>query len=761
MGDYQFIQDLGVVLLVASAAGWLFHRMGLSVVVGYLLAGIIIGPYTPPFPLVQDIDRIETLANVGLVFLMFTIGMGLSFRRLQRLGLSIVLATALIAFLLFNFWRGVGMMIGFTELQSLFFAAMWVSSSSAIIGKVLQEKGLAHRRSGQLALGVTVLEDVVAVVTLTLLISYAGLGGETSGGVWGTIGFFGAFVVFIAIAGLLIIPRLLIILGRRSSGEVEIIFVAAFLLLMALLAQEIGYSLALGAFLAGAILAETTEKAHVERAFEGLRYVFSAVFFVAIGMMIDLTVVAGVWHLILMVAGLTVVARIGAAYCGLVLIGAPPGAALRAGMALTPMGEFGFIIAQAGIIAAVVPESFYALAVGVSLLTALICPVLVTHADAVAGRLEKLQPSVLRNAILLYHGWLERIAGLSGKNLLWSLIRRPILQISLGLFFVAGLLALAATSQPVLERLWRFEGIPVEAFKLIYWSGVTVLALLPVLGVWRNLGALSMILAEVTTRGLSNRRLLTFTIEMGLKLGVVVFLVIWYLFFIPFGAGNIVWVLLASAIVGGMAIFFFHRRFTRLHSQLEQELRHRLGEASPDMEQAWLHVPKAWDLNLEEYLLPDAAVAAGRSIGELQLRKQHGCSVVGIDRQGHLIETPGPDVRLYPGDRLLLLGNATEIAAGRDFLDTSRHMAVAPDISQELTMEPVVVSPGSPSDGKTLADLDLQKQHSVQVAAIKRDGRVVNNPQAGQTIHSGDELLIVGLPDRIRDFERWIHGQAD
>jgi CPA2 family monovalent cation:H+ antiporter-2 len=192
MHGIQLIQDLAVILVVAGAVGWICQRLGLSVVVGFLTAGILIGPYTPPFALVTDIGRVDTLAQMGLVFLMFSIGLKLSLRRLQRLGLSLLLAVSSGAAIIFYATRLAGAVVGFSNRESLFLAAMLMVSSSSVINKVLQETGSTHERSGQLAMGVTVLEDVVAVVMLTLLNSVVQFGGMASKPLGETLGMFGA-----------------------------------------------------------------------------------------------------------------------------------------------------------------------------------------------------------------------------------------------------------------------------------------------------------------------------------------------------------------------------------------------------------------------------------------------------------------------------------------------------------------------------------------------------------------------------------------
>ena len=424
MHGIDFIKDLAVVMLVAGLVGWACHRAGLSVVVGYLVAGMVIGPYTPPFSLVSDLPRIETLAQVGLVFLMFSIGMGLSLRKLRRLGLSLVLATFTGAIVMYNLTRAVGGAMGWSPLETTFLAAMLMVSSSAIINKVLHETGATHEKSGQLAMGVSVLEDVVAVVMLTILNSLVQIGGAKAS-VGATLGLLGAFIALAGIGGMLTVPWLLRKLSVSAGEELPTIVVAGLLFVLAFLADRAGFSLALGAFMLGAIVAETPHKTQVGRAFEGMRDVFSAVFFVSIGMLIDLRALADSWLLVLGITAFVLIARPLAIMTGMLAIGGSTRESLRVGLSVTPLGEFSFIIAQLGVTAGAVPPRFRALAVGVSLLTTLAGPVLTRRSEGISGWIAARQPRWLADWEEYYHRWLGRLQQRERKSRLWQMSKKP------------------------------------------------------------------------------------------------------------------------------------------------------------------------------------------------------------------------------------------------------------------------------------------------------------------------------------------------
>jgi monovalent cation:H+ antiporter-2, CPA2 family len=287
MHGFHFIRDLAIILVVAGVVGWMCQRVGLSAIVGFLVAGIIVGPHTPPITLVANVERVDTLAQIGLVFLMFSIGLQLSLRKLKRLGLSLMVATFIGAILMYHLSRLLAVSLNWSTREGLFLAGMLMVSSSAIISKILHEAGTNHERPGQLAMGIAVLEDVVAVVMLTILNSIVQFGKRDGTALPETLLLLGAFVVLAGIAGLLLVPWLLKRMSIAADEELQTLGIAGLLFGLAVVAQAAGYSLALGAFLLGTIVAETPHRHQVERTFEGMRDVFSAVFFVAIGMQID------------------------------------------------------------------------------------------------------------------------------------------------------------------------------------------------------------------------------------------------------------------------------------------------------------------------------------------------------------------------------------------------------------------------------------------------------------------------------------------
>jgi CPA2 family monovalent cation:H+ antiporter-2 len=760
MHGFDFIQDLAIVMLVAGLVGWACHRVGLSVVVGYLAAGMVVGPFTPPFSLVSSVERIETLAQVGLVFLMFSIGMKLSLRKLRRLGLSLVVATAIGAVVMYSIARAVGAGLGWPAVQTVFLAAMLMVSSSAIISKVLQDLGATHDKAGQLAMGVSVLEDIVAVVMLAILNSLISASGA-DGAMGETLGLLGGFIVLAGIAGMLVVPWLLKKLTITADDELMTIVTAGLLFMLALLAQRAGFSLALGAFLLGAIVAETPHRTQVDRAFEGMRDVFSAVFFVAIGMMINLKAAAHLWWLVVLLAVVTIVGRSLAVATGMMVTGAPTRDAVRVGVSATPLGEFSFIIAQLGLAAGVLPPEFQAVAVGVSLLTTLAAPLLMRRAPRIGEWIEERQPKWLEDWMGYYRAWLERLMARQKKNLPWQLSRKRLIQVAVEVLLVTGALSFA---ENLLEAALPF--IPGEKFfpnapRVVFWGALAVVVLAPLIAIWRNVSALAMLYAEVSTTGQKNGEKLRPMIETGLKVvaGIVIF--IWLSAIIPVG-GMGRWVPVVAVVLAGGVVIFARHKLIFWHSVLESELQERIvqndekftGTAAP-----WLAQHSEWQLGLSECVLPDQADVRGRTLGELALRAKYGVVVAGIERQGVMVGNPSPETALYPRDKILLLGDPKQTAAGKAFL-----LGVAGELPSsnfdEVRMESCELPPDSALVGKTLAELAPTRQVGVQVAGINRGGLRILNPGGDEKLLPHDDVLILGTPDQIAAFKGWMRDGA-
>lgn len=757
MDGINLIQDLAILLLAAGIGGTICRRLGLSVIVGYLIAGILIGPHTPPFSLIVDEARIVALSQVGLVFLMFSIGLGLSLTKFGRMGAGMLIATAFAAFLVLNLTELLGLAVGWSPLQAMFVAAMLMVSSSAVIAKIVSELNLSHERSSQTALAMTVLEDVVAVAMLTILASQAGTA-EEQGGLGRLLGGLGAFVVLLVSAGLLLVPRLLRRLEAKADPEMQTVIIAGVLLLMALIASKAGYSIALGAFLFGAIVAEIPQKIGVEKSFAGLRDMFSSVFFVSIGMMIDVKLLADVWPMVLGLTAFALVARPIACGLALILIGTEPREAHRAGMLLTPLGEFSFIIAQLGISTSVLSPAFYPIAVGASILTVLVTPVMNRHREAILGVVFKLEPRWLNRTLDAYHGWVVQLRSRPTRRPLWKLLRGRLVQVAVEILVVSGLLTFSGQLLEAVERSALVEGIDRSTLSYVFWSAVTVLVLIPLFAIWRNCGAVAMILAE----GLETGRLPQAFVERGIRAVFALALGYWLYLVVPQDAfSRWGWILIALGAIAVVTVF--SRRLIYWHSEWQTSVREVLADTRGDVGEVRAHARAAlgeslngWDLSLGDCTVPDGAEYVGQTLAELSIPARFGCSVVEIDRNGHAITAPGAGIALFPGDRLLLLGQLAQVEAARGFLASADSAASGVDALEPAVLDTCTVP--AARAGRSLADLRIATRTGVRVVGIHRGEQRILNPTGDQVVEAGDALLLIGTLPRVRALRKWLSG---
>ncbi len=763
MHGMHFIQDLAVILVVGGVMGWLCQRVGLSVVVGYLVAGILVGPKSPPMSLLTDADTIETLAQLGLVFLMFSIGLRLSVRKIRRLGFSLLASTAAGALVMYYLSRLLGAALGWSNIETLFLAAILMISSSAIITKILQETGTTHERSGQLAMGISVMEDVVGVGMLTILNSIVHMGRGTEAHVGSTLLMLAAFVVVAGIGGMLLVPWLLRRMSISADEELQTIGIAALLFGLAVVATRAGYSLALGSFLLGTIVAETPNRHQVERTFEGMRDVFSAVFFVAIGMQIDARDLWANAGLILAVGVFALVARPFAVTCGLALIGTPLREAFRTGLTATPIGEFSFIIAQLGVTALVMPPKFYPLAVGVSLVTTIAAPVLTRRSEYIASAAGARQARWMFAWVRAYHGWLAQLQRRRARNLMWQLSRKRIGQLVIGCFLVTGLIIFSRQMFALVERWLGRDRLFPHDLDLFFWLALVAITLAPLVAIWRNISAMAMLYAEVSTKGHPHAKRLRVLVENGLKILSGGAMFVWLASIVP-ADGTAKWILLMSGVVVVVALLALRRKLIYWHSEMEVELISMmdLGDTRMSATTApWLQPHGDWNLHMVDCTLPDLADCQGQKISDLALRSRFGCSIVGIERQGFMIPLPTPDAVLYPRDKVLLLGTAAQVEAGRSFLGAVSGAPVADSLFAEVQMEVLRLPEWSRAVARTLGQLAPARDHGVQVAGIHRGPERILNPTGSETLCGGDELLVLGTPVQLAEFKTWLREKPE
>ena len=497
MHAISFIQDLAVIMLVAGVVTILFHRFKQPVVLGYIVAGFIIGPHTPPFGLIHDEETIKTLAELGVIFLMFCLGLEFSLRKLFKVGATAFIAAFMEITLMIWIGYEIGRWFDWNTMDSLFLGAILAISSTTIIVKALNDLKMKNERFAQLIFGVLIVEDILGIGIIALLSSLAVSGSVSPEEVFSTVGKLSLFMIVALVIGILLVPRVLAYVARFESNEMLLITVLGLCFGFCLLVVRLEYSMVLGAFLIGAIMAESRQLLKIERLIEPVRDLFSAIFFVAIGLMLDPAILMEYALPIIVITVAVVLGKMLSCGLGAFIAGNDGRTSLRVGMGLSQIGEFSFIIAALGMTLQVTSSFLYPVAVAVSVLTTLMTPYLIRAADPLSLKLAQVVPDRVSRVFGLYGEWLRSIQPQGEGALLAAMIRKILLQVGVNLALVIAIFFAGGFFAPTIGRYLQGWIMEPSWQKGMIWGLALLLSLPFLIAAYRKLKALSMLLAEM------------------------------------------------------------------------------------------------------------------------------------------------------------------------------------------------------------------------------------------------------------------------
>lgn len=683
MHSLTFLQDLAVVMIVAGLVTVIFHRLKQPVVLGYIIAGVIIGPHTPPFPLIREEETIHILSELGIILLLFSLGLEFSLRKLKQVGGAAFIAA--LSEIMLMLWLGyeIGRQFDWSKMDSIFLGAMLSISSTTIIVKALAELGKTKERFAQLIFGILIIEDVLAIAMIALLSGIAMTGSLHAGEVGKTLGKLAVFLVAALVIGLLAVPRLLGYVTRFKSSEMLLITVLGLCFGFSLLAVKLGYSVALGAFLIGAVTAESREAHRVAHLIEPIRDMFSAIFFVAIGLMIDPRMLVAYWFPILIITLAVVVGKVATCAFGSFIGGNDSRTSLRVGLGLSQIGEFSFIIASLGLTLNVTSKFLYPIAVAVSAITTLLTPYLIKSADGMVNWFDRIAPRSMVSALNLYTSWFGRL-GQHGTGMAAKFIQRWMAQMALNAVLITAVFIAAAFVVQHPPGWLKGLGLGIDWLKPMLWLAAVIISLPMFIATFRKLQALGLLIAETkvtsSTAGELTKPLQAVVAQVIPILGTVV--LAFYVFVLSSTLLPTLRVFVLLLILAGLIAWLLRRSFIKVYSKAQAALQETLSQPAVPLHESG---PKPLPSLLHEAVLETMTIATdspavGKLIHELQLRTQTGATIVGIERNGNSIVNPGPYEELRKEDQILLLGT-------RDQLNTAKQ-ALAPfptRLSQRVT----------------------------------------------------------------------------
>lgn len=497
MHAISFIQDMAVIMLVAGLVTILCHRFKQPVVLGYIIAGFLIGPHTPPFALIHEEETIKILAELGVIFLMFCLGLEFSLRKLFKVGATAFIAAFLEIVLMIWIGYEIGAFFGWSTMDSLFLGAILAISSTTIIIKALSDLKMKNERFAQLIFGVLIVEDILGIGIIALLSGIALSGSVETGQVFATVGKLSLFMVVALVIGILLVPRLLAYVAKFESNEMLLVTVLGLCFGFCLLVVKLEYSMVLGAFLIGAIIAESRQLAQIERLVEPVRDMFSAIFFVAIGLMIDPAILVEYAWPIAVITVAVVLGKMVSCGIGAFIAGNDGRTSLRVGMGLSQIGEFSFIIAALGMTLQVTSDFLYPVAVAVSAITTLLTPYLIRSADPLSQKLAGIVPSRIARVFNLYGDWLRSIQPQGQGAVLAGMIRKILLQVGVNIALVVAIFLSGAYFAGTLGAYLSDWVGQANLQKGMVWGAALLLSLPFLIAAYRKLKALSMLLAEM------------------------------------------------------------------------------------------------------------------------------------------------------------------------------------------------------------------------------------------------------------------------
>ncbi|MBX3219282.1 MAG: cation:proton antiporter [Labilithrix sp.] len=677
---HDLLKALAVVLGVSAVTSALSRRLRLPVVLGYVVAGLVIGPHVP-IPLVARPEIVHTLSELGVTLLMFSLGMEFSFGKLARVGAGVVLTTVVRCCLLAWLGFAVGRVFGWTMLESVFTGAIIAISSTTIVAKAFEEQRVDGKLR-DLVVGALIVEDLVAVVLLATLTALATGGAIEPVALAKTAGRLGVFLAVLIVAGMLVVPRALRFVVSLRRADTTIVASIGLCFATALLAREMGYSVALGSFIAGSLVAESGEEKTIAPLVEPVRDVFAAVFFVSVGMMIDPDLIRERWLAVVVLVAVVVVGKIVSVALGTFLTGNGTRTAVQAGMSLAQIGELSFVIAGLGVSLGATGAFLYPVAVAVSAITTLLTPWLIRASDPVASWFTRRLPQPLQTFTTLYGSWLERLRGAKARSDARGRMRRLVrLLVVDAVALVAVVVGSALGAESGHAWLVR-RGFAPELASATAATVVAAFGLPLGVGIVRVAGRLAETVAGVVFPAADDgvdlaaapRRALVVTLQLACVLIVGAPLVAitqpflagfqgaQLLFVVVFVLGVVLW--RTTTNLHGHVRAGAHVIVELLTSQGRKPARSGEAVAAP-VELAAILDGLGEPIAIE---IGATSPAVGKTLAELDLRGRSGATVLAITRGESAMVMPSAHDRLDAGDVLAIAGTRADVAAAREIL---------------------------------------------------------------------------------------------
>ena len=725
------ISDLGLILMTAGIAVLLFKKLKQPLVLGYLIAGFLAGNHFDFFPSVTDIKSVEVWAEIGVIFLLFSLGLEFSFKKLMKVGgtASITAITQIVTMVLVGYF--VGQWMNWSKMDSIFLGVILSISSTTIILKTFDELGVKAQKFAGIVIGSLIVQDIIAILMMVLLstvaVSNQFSGGELLQSVLKLI----FFLTIWFVGGIFFIPTLLKRAKHLLSDEMLLIISLALCLMMVILAADVGFSPALGAFIMGSIIAETTQAEHIEHLVKPVKDLFGAVFFVSVGMLIDPQTLYEHAIPVLILSLTTIFCQSISSTAGALLSGQPLKQSVQTGMSLSQIGEFSFIIATLGMTLNVTSSFLYPIVVAVSAVTTFTTPFMIKLSTPFSEYLSKKLPRKWTKTIERYSANAQSIKSVSN----WQIVINVYL-VQVIVHSVIIVAVIIISSKYLLPLVTDFQfGNAIGAL-------ITLVVLSPFL--WAlslrrvAINEVAVLLEERKYRG---PILMMFLFRILLTIFFIGFLL--NIFFSP----NVA----AMALIVDLIVYFvFQKKLNAQYHRIENHFLMNLNAREITKAKRSRSNLSPWDGHMTFFDIANESNIAGKTLEELKIREQIGINIAFIKRGDVMVNIPNKNERLFPGDEICVIGTDTQVMEFKSYLD--QHEIDVPDTltEAEIVLQQIELKNES-YIGKSIRDSRLREKTNGLVVGIEKKGKRILNPESDLVLEKDDILWIVGNKKLLAD----------
>lgn len=744
------IADLALILICAGIMTLLFKKLKQPLVLGYVVAGFLASPHMPYTPSVMDTAHIQTWADIGVIFLLFALGLEFSFKKIVKVGGAAVIAACTIIFCMILLGMAVGAGFGWRRMDCIFLGGMIAMSSTTIIYKAFDDLGLRKKQFTGLVLSVLILEDILAIVLMVMLSTMAVSSNFEGTEMLESIGKLVFFLILWFVVGIYLIPVLLKRCRQLMSEETLLIVSLGLCFGMVVMAAHTGFSAAFGAFIMGSILAETVEAESIERLVKPVKDLFGAIFFVSVGMMVDPAMIVEYAGPIVAITLAVILGQSCFGTLGVLLSGQPLKTALQCGFSLTQIGEFAFIIASLGVSLGVTSQFLYPIVVAVSVITTFLTPYMIRFAEPTADFVDAHLPEKWQKFLNHYAAGSQTVNNDSlWKKLIVALVRITVVYSIVSVAIIA--LAFQFVVPFLQNSLPGFWGSLLAAVVII----LCIAPFLRAIMIKKN-HSVEFVALWNDSRG--NRAPLLATIILRLLLGIS---------FVMFVIGGLFkW---SVGLVFGVALLLvvlmvLSRRLKRQSILIErtffQNLRSRdiraeyMGEKKPEYAGRLL----SRDLHLADFVVPGESEWVGKTLAELDFGKKYGIHVVSILRGRKRLNIPGASVRLFPQDKIQVIATDEELNLFGEEMDRAAAMQMDVIEKSETKLCQFRVDERSPFLNKTLKEAGIREKYRCLIVGVERGDNTLHVPNPLEPFAEGDVVWVVG---EIHDVYQLVEEKAE